>query len=102
LDYKKELANGIPRACHGTKDMHSRRWSKQFGIGVGTLSIIIGIAVMVYPGIGPAVAGMLMGISLLVASIQIFFFRITWKPRKRYTIIKQFLDFFFDFHQINN
>ena len=76
------LVDGISRVIHGIKDRHSRSWTKQFGIGVGILSIIIGIAVMVYPGIGLAVAGMLIGISLLVTSIQIISAGITGRPRK--------------------
>ena len=77
------LVDGISRVIHGVKDRYSKGWTKQFGIGVGILSIIFGIIVMVYPGVGLSFAGILIGISLLVTSIQIISAGITGRPRKR-------------------
>ena len=48
-----------------------RDWSKFFSIGVGILSIIFAIAVIVFPEIGLVVAGILIGIALLITSFQI-------------------------------
>jgi uncharacterized membrane protein HdeD (DUF308 family) len=77
------LVDGISRVVHGMKDKYSKGWSKRFGIGVGILSIIFGIIVIVYPGVGLSFAGILIGISLLVTSIQIISAGITGRPRKR-------------------
>ena len=77
------LVDGISRVIHGMKDKYSKSWSKNFGIGVGILSIIFGIIVVVYPGVGLSFAGILIGISLLVTSIQIISAGITGRPRKR-------------------
>ena len=77
------LVDGISRVIHGMKDKYSKAWSKNFGIGVGILSIIFGIIVVVYPGVGLSFAGILIGISLLVTSIQIISAGITGRPRKR-------------------
>jgi len=43
------LVDGISRVIHGMKDKYSKGWSKNFGIGVGIMSIIFGIIVVVYP-----------------------------------------------------
>ena len=77
------LVDGISRVIRGVKDKYSKGWTKNFGIGVGILSIIFGIIVMVYPGVGLSFAGILIGISLLVTSIQIISSGITGRPRKR-------------------
>jgi uncharacterized membrane protein HdeD (DUF308 family) len=77
------LVDGISRVNHGMKDRYSKGWSKKFGIGVGILSIIFGIIVIVYPGVGLSFAGILIGISLLVTSFQIISAGITGRPRKR-------------------
>ena len=75
------LVDGISRVVRGIKDKHSKGWSKTFGIGVGILSIIFGIAVIAYPGIGLAFAGILIGIALLITSIQIISAGVTGRPR---------------------
>jgi len=54
-----------------------------FGIGVGILSVIVGIAVIVYPGIGLSFAGILIGIALLITSIQIISAGVTGRPRRK-------------------
>jgi uncharacterized membrane protein HdeD (DUF308 family) len=65
------LVDGISRIIHGIRDKHGKSWSKFFSIGVGILSIIFAIAVIVLPEIGLVVAGILIGIALLITSFQI-------------------------------
>jgi uncharacterized membrane protein HdeD (DUF308 family) len=65
------LIEGISRIIHGLRDPRRRGLSKYFGIGVGVLSVILAIVVIAYPNIGLALAGILIGIALLIASIQI-------------------------------
>jgi uncharacterized membrane protein HdeD (DUF308 family) len=77
------LVDGISRIIHGIKDKQGKGWTKMFGIGVGILSVIVGIAVMVYPGIGLSFAGILIGIALLITSIQIISAGVTGRPRRK-------------------
>lgn len=65
------LIDGVSRIVHGIKDERSNKWSKYFGIGVGILSIILAFVMIAYPGIGLAIAGILIGIALLITSIHI-------------------------------
>ena len=62
--------------------------SNMFGIGVGILEIIFAIAVIVYPNIGIALAGILIGIALLIASIQIIAAGLTGRSRGKDTLTK--------------
>jgi uncharacterized membrane protein HdeD (DUF308 family) len=80
------LIDGISRIVHGIKDPQSSRWSKYFGIGVGIVSIILAVVVIVYPGIGLAIAGILIGIALLITSIHIISAGITGE-KNRNTLI---------------
>jgi uncharacterized membrane protein HdeD (DUF308 family) len=82
------LVEGTSRIIHGAKNKQSKGWSKSFGIGVGILSVIFGGVIMARPDIGLAFAGVLIGISLLVTSIQIISGGITGKPRKEDPLIK--------------
>ena len=75
------LIDGISRIVHSLKDAQVNKWSKYFGIGVGVLSIILAIAVIIYPGIGLVLAGILIGIALLITSIQIISAGITGKKQ---------------------
>ena len=75
------LVDGISRIIHGIRDKASRGWSKNFGIGVGVLSIVFALAVLVYPGIGLVLAGILIGIALLITSIQIISAGVTGEQR---------------------
>lgn len=75
------LIDGISRIIHGVKDTQVSKWSKYFGIGVGVLSIVLAFAVIIYPSIGLALAGILIGIALLVTSIQIISAGITGKKQ---------------------
>ncbi len=75
------LIDGISRIIHSLKDAQVNKWSKYFGIGVGVLSIILAIVVIIYPGIGLVLAGILIGIALLITSIQIISAGITGKKQ---------------------
>ena len=75
------LVDGVSRIIHGIRDKASRGWSKNFGIGVGVLSIVFALAVLVYPGIGLILAGVLIGIALLITSIQIISAGVTGEQR---------------------
>ena len=65
------LVEGISRIVHGLRGPRRSGWSRYFGIGVGALSIILAIVIIVYPNIGLALAGILIGIALLITSIHI-------------------------------
>jgi uncharacterized membrane protein HdeD (DUF308 family) len=82
------LVEGVSRIIHGILDKKSKGWLKGFGIGVGIFSIIFATIIMVRPGIGLAIAGILIGISLLATSLQIISAGITGKPRKKDTLLK--------------
>ena len=65
------LVDGISRIVHGIKDKTSVKWSKGFSVGVGVLSIVLAIIVIVFPGIGIIFAGILIGIALLGRSLSL-------------------------------
>lgn len=77
------LMDGISRIIHNIKDHTSSKWSKYFGIGVGVLSIILAAAVIAYPGIGLAIAGILIGIALLITSVHIISAGVTGENQRR-------------------
>ena len=54
---------------------------EKFWHGVGVLSIVFALAVLVYPGIGLVLAGLLIGIALLITSIQIISAGVTGEQR---------------------
>jgi uncharacterized membrane protein HdeD (DUF308 family) len=76
------LVDGISRIIHGIRDKASTGWSKNFGLGVGVLSIVFALAVLVYPGIGLVLAGILIGIALLITSLQIISAGVTGEQRR--------------------
>jgi uncharacterized membrane protein HdeD (DUF308 family) len=76
------LVDGISRIIHGIRDKASTGWSKNFGIGVGVLSIVFALAVLVYPGMGLVLAGILIGIALLITSLQIISAGVTGEQRR--------------------
>jgi uncharacterized membrane protein HdeD (DUF308 family) len=63
------LFTGIARLVEGFSGKNSG-WSKAFLIGVGILSIVLSIAVMVSPAFGAALAGVIIAIALLITGIQ--------------------------------
>jgi len=63
------LFNGSARIVEGLSGKHSG-WAKFFLVGVGILSIIIGIMVLVSPLFGAVLAGYIIAIGLLITGIQ--------------------------------
>jgi uncharacterized membrane protein HdeD (DUF308 family) len=63
------LFNGIARVVEGMSGHHSG-WSRAALIGVGILSIILSIAVMVSPVFGAVLAGFIIAIALLITGMQ--------------------------------
>ena len=76
------LVDGISRTIHSIRDNENRGWSKKFDIGVGALSIIFAFAVLFYPGIRLVIAGILVGIALLINSIQMISVGVTGEQRR--------------------
>jgi uncharacterized membrane protein HdeD (DUF308 family) len=65
------LIYGISRIVHGIGDKERSGWSRWSSLGIGVLMIIISIIIMVLPGAGLAFVGILIGIALLIAGIEI-------------------------------
>ena len=82
------LVDGISRIIHAFQSKKETGKTNMFGLGVGGLSIIFGIVVIVYPNIGIALAGILIGIALLITSIQIIWAGFTGRSRMRGTVAK--------------
>lgn len=61
--------NGCARIVEGIRGRHPRG-TKAFLIGVGTLSLILGGLVMVYPLLGVVVAATFLALGLLFSGIQ--------------------------------
>ncbi|MDN5847590.1 MAG: DUF308 domain-containing protein [Candidatus Nitrosocosmicus sp.] len=80
------MVDGISRIIHAVRVKESRGWSKNFGIGVGALSIIFAFAVLVYPNMGLVVAGILIGIALLITSVQMVSAGVTGEQRRTKSI----------------
>jgi uncharacterized membrane protein HdeD (DUF308 family) len=76
------LVDGISRIFHSFHGRRETGRSSMFGIGVGILEIIFAIVVIVYPNIGIALAGILIGIALLITSIQIIATGLRGRPRR--------------------
>lgn len=63
------LIIGASRIIEGLSRRH-RGFSRGFHLGVGILAVAIGIAILVLPSFGAALAGFLIAIGLLVIGIQ--------------------------------
>ena len=82
------LVDGISRILHSIR-RKERGMSHFFGIGVGVLEIIFAIAIIVYPNIGIALAGILIRYRLyFVTSIQIISAGLTGRSRHQRSIDK--------------
>jgi uncharacterized membrane protein HdeD (DUF308 family) len=81
------LVDGISRIIHSIR-RKERGMSHMFGIGVGILEIIFAIAIIVYPNIGIGLAGILIGIALLITSIQIIAAGLTGRSRREDSLTK--------------
>jgi uncharacterized membrane protein HdeD (DUF308 family) len=66
------LINGIARIVEGFSGRHSGL-SRAFLIGVGILAVVISAAVLISPLFGAGLAGIIIGIGLLITGIQMFF-----------------------------
>jgi uncharacterized membrane protein HdeD (DUF308 family) len=65
------LFEGIALIIHGFGDKTQRGWSRGFSIGVGILAIIVAGLMIVSPPFGAALAGLIIGIVLLIVGIQL-------------------------------
>jgi uncharacterized membrane protein HdeD (DUF308 family) len=66
------LINGIARIVEGFSCRHSGL-SRAFLIGVGILAVVISAAVLISPLYGAGLAGIIIGIGLLITGIQMIF-----------------------------
>jgi len=66
------LINGIARILEGFSGRHSGL-SRTFLIGVGILAVVISAAVLISPLFGAGLAGIIIGIGLLLTGIQMVF-----------------------------
>src|ERR671926_1506029 len=66
------LINGIARIVEGFSGRHSGL-SRAFLVGVGILAVVISAAVLISPLFGAGLAGIIIGIGLLITGIQMFF-----------------------------
>jgi uncharacterized membrane protein HdeD (DUF308 family) len=64
------LFDGIARIIHGFGDRTQRGWVRGFHIGVGALAVIFGGWIIVSPFFGAVLAGLIMGIILIIVGIQ--------------------------------
>jgi uncharacterized membrane protein HdeD (DUF308 family) len=65
------MFDGFARIIQGFGDKQERGWIRGFYIGVGVLAVIISVMVLVSPLFGAALAGLLIGIALLIIGIEI-------------------------------
>jgi uncharacterized membrane protein HdeD (DUF308 family) len=65
------LFEGIALIIHGFGDKTQRGWSRGFSIGVGVLAIIVAGLMIVSPFFGAGLAGLIIGIVLLIVGIQL-------------------------------
>jgi len=61
-------------------DQKNENWTNKFRIGIGIISILFGISVIVFSGFGILIASILIGIVLLINSILIFTSVLREKP----------------------
>ena len=64
------LFSGISRIIHGIDEKHNKNWKWGFIMISGILSIGLSVLILIFPVFGIAIAGLLIGISLLVAGTQ--------------------------------
>jgi uncharacterized membrane protein HdeD (DUF308 family) len=64
------LFDGIARIIHGFGDRTLRGWVRGFYIGVGVLAVIFAIMIIVSPFFGAVLAGLIIGIILLIIGIE--------------------------------
>ena len=64
------LIDGISRLVHGFGDNEHRGLSRAFRIGVGALEIVLGILIIISPGFGASLVGIIIAIAVLIVGIQ--------------------------------
>jgi uncharacterized membrane protein HdeD (DUF308 family) len=64
------LFDGIARIIHGFGDKTQKGWVRGFSIGVGVIAVIFAILIMASPFFGAVLAGLIIGIILLIIGIQ--------------------------------
>jgi uncharacterized membrane protein HdeD (DUF308 family) len=74
------LIYGFSVIAHGFGDRTRRGWSRGFAIGIGVLAVIVAIMIMISPFFGAVLAGLLIGIILLLIGIEIIAAGIAGRP----------------------
>lgn len=64
------LFDGIARIISGFTDKGQRGWSRGFSIGAGILAIIISMIILASPLFGVELAGIFIGIALIIIGVQ--------------------------------
>ncbi len=59
-------SSGISKVIHGINDKHDKNWRRGSSIAVGAFSTVLAGTILLFPVIGIAFAGFLIGIALLV------------------------------------
>jgi uncharacterized membrane protein HdeD (DUF308 family) len=74
------LINGIARIIEGFSGKHSGA-SRAFLIGAGIMAVALSVAVLISPFFGAILAGIIIGIGLLITGIQMIFAGIQGRRR---------------------
>jgi uncharacterized membrane protein HdeD (DUF308 family) len=64
------MFDGFARIIQGFTDKQMKGWSRGFGIGVGILAVVISVIILGYPEFGADLAGIFIGIALIIIGIQ--------------------------------
>jgi uncharacterized membrane protein HdeD (DUF308 family) len=78
------LINGIARIIEGFSGKHSGI-SRTFLVGVGIMAVALSVAVLISPFFGATLAGIIIGIGLLITGIQMIFIGIQGRRRAQIT-----------------
>ena len=78
------LINGIARIIEGFSGKHSGI-SRAFLVGVGIMAVALSVAVLLSPFFGATLAGIIIGIGLLITGIQMIFTGIQGRSRAQIT-----------------
>jgi uncharacterized membrane protein HdeD (DUF308 family) len=64
------MFDGFARIIDGVTNRNNKGWVRGFLIGVGVLNVIISALVLAYPLFGARLAGIMIGLSLLIVGIE--------------------------------
>jgi uncharacterized membrane protein HdeD (DUF308 family) len=78
------LINGIARIIEGFSGKHSGI-SRAFLVGVGIMAVALSLAVLISPFFGATLAGIIIGIGLLITGVQMIFTGIQGRRRAQIT-----------------